>query len=359
MPWTKPWLGARQHSAVFLIAMADIRTLISKAWFSYALVLLIALAMYQALLWIHVDREHYIVLFSETVTQGQPLWRAFANRLLAPYSIELISYLGLSYVQAHQVFVLLMTLAQNFLMFSLLLNLTERDRGATWRYFLIYIALFLLVQDKESFSWDYFDLLFFTLFSWMVFSGQPWRYFLLLFPLALINRESALFMAVYLVLDGLQFSRQGWRLSLHRRSTAHLVLGGLFLVGGLLFVEWLRGLNFVTSFYAGYGLDLDHRWFGNHFQLLTNLKDLFWDNFQSLDILNSLLFSGFVLYPVWLASVTEDHAPERHLRFLMTYYSVMLGILIFGLVNESRLYLILIPMLLFYDLAVRQQKARR
>lgn len=336
--------------------MVDIRSLTSRDWLSFALVGLVSLLIFWILHWVHADREPYIVMFSETVTQGQAFWRAFSNRLLAPYTIEAISLLGMSYSQAHHVFVFLLTLAQNLLIFALIFSLSGRRLGTAWRYFLVYIALFLLVQDKESFSWDYFDLLFFTLFSWMVFSGQPWRYFLLLFPLALLNRESALFMAVYLLLDGVQIVWIGSRIQVHKRSMVHMVLGGVFMVGGLLFVEWLRGVNFVTSFYSVNGLDLSHRWFGNHFQLLTNIKDLVWDNFQSLDILNTMLFLGFALYPLWWFHNAKEPVSERHLRFLITYYSVMLGVLVFGLVNESRLYLILIPMLLFYDLAMRQQR---
>ena len=164
---------------------------------------------------------------------GRPYWKAYQNRLLGPLAVTWTARAtGLPVAGVYQGFCLALLCAAN----ALAGWLFRRAPGGPWGYAAAYAGLFVAWQDPEwSYLWDYVDLVTTLLFAWGVVVGgwSRWR-FAALFTLELANRESAQFIALWLVLDGLLPNDR-------RRPDARRVLLGLALgVAGTLWTHWVR-----------------------------------------------------------------------------------------------------------------------
>ena len=89
--------------------------------------------------------------------------------------------------------------------------------------------------------------------------------------------------------------------------------------------------------------DTSHELIGNHIYVFKNIKYLFLYNFLSIDIINSVFFIGTLAYLIYRArSYTA-----AQIKALLIYCVIMANILIFGLINESRVYIEVLPFLIF------------
>lgn len=286
------------------------------------------------------------------IITGRPHWRAYSNRLLGPYAVYLISLFGLDFDKALELFYFLLLSAQNVLLFILLARHWKTAYGEAFKYVVYFSFLFLLIQDSYTYPWDYIDALIFTGFAWGIFRQKSSGYFVLLFLVELLNRETALFVALYLILDSFQFERRpsGWLPHISRRtgSTGKLVLGGSLLLSGALYIKWVRDWLFIESSLARVGDDLGNQLFGNHNHLIDNIRDLFSKNFTSLDSVNSLFFFGLILYLLFLFPRFLDY----HYKAFLTVGLLSVAILISGRVNETRMLTVLIPFFLMFHLDI-------
>ena len=140
-----------------------------------------------------------------SLLSGHPYWKAYQNRLLGPEVVGWTADLTrwpLAGVYQSVCFGLLC--AANALGGFLFRNLPGRP-GTAWGYVVALAGLFVAFQDPEwLYLWDYVDLSLMLLFAWAVIVGgwSLWQ-FALLFLVELANRESAQFVALWLVLDSL------------------------------------------------------------------------------------------------------------------------------------------------------------
>jgi hypothetical protein len=301
------------------------------------LLLVLSIAVYKVLLQIHAVNFEYLASLAQDVLHGNAYWRAYQNRLLAPGAVYLISLAGISYAAAYKIFILLSVTAQNLLFFGLLRRLgVVPGRALTWTA--IYSLLFVLVQDQWFYPWDLVDALVFTLFAYGVFTAQPLSFFLCLFGVEIFNRESALFIALYIIIDAFDFaSITRFRL----QSRLKLVVGSLLLAGGMIYTKLIRDALFVIN--PRGMLDSSHALLGNHITFFHNIKMILFSNLFTTDIVNSAFILGTVCY--WLFFILDY--TDTGIKALLIYLAMTVNIAIFGDINETRMYIILLPFILF------------
>lgn len=281
-----------------------------------------------------IDASHGIVI-------GQPHWRAVAHRILAPYIVHGLSQVTASYQAALIWFLGTALFAAKVLWFYLVERLTGSAIVAL-RYTVLFSAMFVMMQDRMwILPWDIVDLLVFSLFAYGIYKGCSIRFFVVLFFVELFNREAALFIALWILLEGMRFvdPRGWWTLEVVHRGRA--VLGGALMIGGMAVTKWLRDTLFETSHFTWVGTDEAHRLIGNHIYFSRNVGDFF-RNFASLE--NAAISLGLLAVVVLLKRAWRKE--DRMVRLTLLWGAMVFNIFFFGLINETRMWQMLIPFVL-------------
>lgn len=303
--------------------------------FIFVLVL-VTLGVYQAVREMYAPYWEDLTELSFGVLSGTSKWLAFQNRLLGPVLVGLLKLTGISNITALKLFVLLVLLIQNFLLFYLFIY-SKASKKEGLSAVLIFSLMFLFIQEYRLYVWDFVDILIFTLFAWGIFNKKSLRYFLPLFLIAIFNRESALFISLYIVIDSFD-DETPFLKNFKLQSKQQFIFGVLLTIIGLLIIVSIRNLSILDQpkYFTGQWQD----WYGNHFHLFKNLYALFIGNFSDFHILNSTFLLGSLAYVVSFIT--------RQWKAVLIYIVMLTNILIFGIVNETRLYAILLPFLVFF-----------
>lgn len=276
------------------------------------------------------------------VVIGQPHWRAYQNRLLGPHIIEVLAWLSGSYRVGFFMFAGISLYAVKALWCAAVYRLTADRRAAVYSV-IGFSALFLLLQDRHwLYPWDFLDTLIFSGLAYCMWTTRRILPLVLLFFAALFNREAALFIPLWLVLDGVRFiNKQGW-FSLEVASSGKIAGGSLLLVGGAAVTKLVRDALFVTSHHPTTGLDEAHALIGNHIYFGRNLADFFVGNLMNLDYaFVTALIVGFLLLLARRWQRTNHQARVTVLLLVM-----LMNVFVFGLINETRMFLMFIPFVL-------------
>jgi hypothetical protein len=169
------------------------------------------------------------------VLDGYPHWRLVQSRVLGPWLEEFLSVLfGFKLSLSHLIIAVAVLTLSGVVMFQAGRAIGERQGG--WSALLAFHVLFaLLLSPPWLYIWDYFILLVAAVFMLLVIRRAPWWSFLLLMSVAFFNHESALFIGVWMVANGLAFA---WT---NRRPDWGMVGGGVLgSLGGILLTEYLR-----------------------------------------------------------------------------------------------------------------------
>lgn len=282
----------------------------------------------------------------------RPHWRAYSNRLLGPYLVYFISIFGFKFDKALEIFNFLMLSVQNLALFTLLSLYWKTSYRGAFRYVIYFSFLFIILQDKYSYPWDYIDLVVFTFFVWGIFHKNSLKYFVFLFLVELLNRETSLFIPLYLIIDSVKFISNEHsffpHLSHYAKSKTNFWVGSFLLAGGAIYTKIIRNMLFIESSLTRVGKDMENKLLGNHNHLIDNIKDLFFYNFTSLESVNSLFIFGFIIYLLLLFPQFKD----RHYKAFSIAFMLFISILITGRVNETRILMVLIPFVLFFHLDI-------
>ncbi len=331
---------------------------------------------YQIFYQIHASMGERLVETSHGVLSGHPPWKAFQARLLGPLALggfeAGVAWLQLHFPRFHagfervfaqrdarnlvalDAFTATMILVKNVVLFGLLSRYTGSLAKAVAGT-LLGSVLFIVLSDYWLYTWDMFELVFFSFLAFMMFSGKRLGAgFLLVYVLTLFNRESAAFFGVWLLchaaarrlLDGQVFWREA--------------LAGVALIAvAVLYVTTLRDYLLVESTFghetsrtaAASLIPAEesgslHQALGNHLLIAEN----------GLRFLKNLVSSHFYndIYVVAVASqavlVLRFGLRRRQARFVaIGAFDLFLlaSILNFALLNETRLFLICIPFVVF------------
>ncbi len=182
------------------------------------------------------------------ILAGQPYWKAYQNRLLGPGLVAGWSQLtGRATADAYQHVSFACVLLANAVALRVFSRLTGGQRsGAAWAATVAYAGLFAAFQDPQwLYLWDFVDLTTMLLFAAAVVAGPvPWPWLAGLFAVELLNRESALFIALWLGIEAFTWGRRGtanrrWeipRLAYPARLAVGMGLGA----AGVLWTGWVR-----------------------------------------------------------------------------------------------------------------------
>ncbi len=303
---------------------------------SIFVILFVSVAVFKVLMRIHEDHFELLQHAAYSVLEGRPHWIAYQNRLLGPFIVLLISKIGLSYSEALRVFILITVVMQNFLLYYLLRKMFISGKKALTAV-LLYSFAFLLVQHGWFYTWDSIDAITFTLFAYGIVKSKSLGYFVPLFCIELLNRESALFIALYLLIDSFQFNKTKSRLYLV--SKKFFFTGSVLILIAVVYIKIIR--NYLFMGLADNTTDLSREILGNHVNFIDNLQNLFFYNLFSENITNTAFILGSTTY---LFIYSRLHTEVR-IKALLVYCAILLCILIFGLINETRMYIALLPFL--------------
>jgi hypothetical protein len=273
------------------------------------------------------------------VVRGLPHWRAYQSRVLGPWMIEILSGAFGGFSAAHVFFTIAMTAVAGWL----ILALTQHSFGrrAAWGAFFLFHALFAFLLGKLwLYAWDHSGIVVFILFIHFVLSGKDWRWFTALFVLAVVNRESAFFIALWMVLDPLVKAQLD-----RTRPQWALLLAGLACLGfGLELVGWLRDALLVRevgpelfNMPAMAGKTFHNQWH-NNLEFLGQVTTRFSLGFEIL----IPLFLGAVLA---LAALLAWRDRRRYLALALTQAGIVASLFVAAALPETRVMLELVPFL--------------
>lgn len=314
---------------------------IQKDFVSYLAVTFIAFCAYKILMTIHYPNVDALTDAAFGVVEGRPHWLAYQNRLLGPYTIFGISELfGLSFKTSWLIYNAIALQIFCVLFFWILRRerISIRD---SFSYLITTIFSFLTLQHFWFYAWDSIDFIIFTLFAYGIFKAYSIRFFLVLFTIGILNRESALFIALYLILNAFIFPKGLFSLKLDNLKS--LVIGMTSLISGIIYTQYIRNLLFISkSDRTGGGRDAEHELIGNHIYLLSNIKSLIINFTNSNFIVSIFLITTFSYF-----IMSYQRMCDRQLKALIIALAIFINILIFGLVNETRMHLVLLPFFMF------------
>ena len=316
--------------------------------FYYAfIVFMISALTFRALYFMHGDWQD-LSDAALGITQGRPHWRAFQNRLLGPYLVLGLDFIFLSYRKSLLLFTAFSILINNFLLYFLLKLLTINNFKSVI-FVCAWSFLFLLFQDYWIYTWDMIDIILFTLIYYIILFSENKISMLLLYPLALANREMALFIPViYIAYLCLNFIYN--KNNIESNLILKLIGAFLLIIFGIIYVKTTRDFLFIERSFGG--ADEINISIGNHIHLFSNLEKLI--------IIGSFSASSFCIISVLVSTVVLSHL-FFYTKIISIKLSIILfnliiiNIIIFGIVSEARMYLPLISLVIFIYVARQRE----
>jgi hypothetical protein len=300
------------------------------------LTLLTAAALYAD----HVKFAGEILWQSHSVATGHAQWRVYQNRILGPFLVQGISlFLRLDYGVAFMVFVVGTMFAANVVAYYTLHG-GGRYRTDALRYCALLNAAFLAVQVRPFlYEWDCVDLIVFHLLVLGAVARRSAWFFTGVFLLELLNREAATFVGLYVAVDGVLSARQRGD---GRAGWGRVALGVAMCVVGAVVTEKLR-----ARFLIGVARDAAERTIvlGQHWQLRLNLAGLSRPG----------LYKSYWLPWIVIGSSAVVWSRFQALRggalaLGVTYGALTVSLVLFAVLQETRVLIPYIPLLLLLTL---------
>jgi hypothetical protein len=282
------------------------------------------------------------------VTTGNPLWKTFQSRVLGPYLIKVLS-LGLSdnYVAAYICFQIVTVTIAGFLCWRLGRKYGGSDQAALLALMIFLICFVLLLSPPTLYSWDLIDLIVFAVFIDFVLSRLSLGWFVGLFAIAIWNRDSAIFIALWLIFDPIV----RWLYQLRNRRSKpaidwHRIIAGIACIAaGLIIVHVLKKTLSLEQIVQGIPASR-----GGEYNFVFAIN---------LELIKHSLFTPwfFVLVPfvptlILLGAAFVRLDPERYLAIYLVALSMLAGCFLFGYFGELRIYLILVPFVVISGVVV-------
>lgn len=273
------------------------------------------------------------------VVKGLPHWRLYQSRVLGPWTIEALSGVLGSFSNAHVFYTIAMTAVAGWLILALMHGRCG-NRAAWGAFFLFHLLSCLLLGNLWLYAWDQSGVVIFVLFTYFVLSDKDWRWFAALFSLAVFNRESAFYIALWMVIDPLLKA-----LLDRNRPPLAMPLAGLACFGcGLALIAWLRDTLLVRE--IGPELFDMPQMAGKSFhnQWDTNLAFLHQMTTQfSLGF--ELLIALFLVVVLTVAAALACRDRRRYLGLALTQGAIVGSMLVAAAIQETRVMLELVPFL--------------
>jgi hypothetical protein len=344
-----------------------------------AFVLLLAFSSneeYQIYYMSHMVAGQELIAASRGVLSGHPPWKAFQARLLGPVAFAAFGYainwirvvcpaVYEGFVRVFSLpdtrnlavlngFVAMMIVAKNILCFTLLRRYTGSIIKATGGT-LLGSLLFILLSNYWLYMWDLFEPIFFSVLAYLEFNRpKPALLFFVIFALSLANRESAAFFGVWL----LCYAGAHWLINRHY-LWREVAIGLVMIAITVIYVETLRQHLLVEStlghetaanwrpsaIHLRRGNEV-HQAFGNHLFLLDNVKE-FAKNLISTHFYVNIILIALVSHGVMISRLGIIWRSAQLLGIGIFNLFLLFSIVNFAALNETRLFLICIPFVVF------------
>ncbi len=286
---------------------------------------------------------------SRGITTGHPALLTLQSRVLAPYMVKALSFIveALSfivkarvfgsvnyYVMAYIWFHIATVAIAAFLCWRLGRKYGGNDQSALLALTVFVACFALLLSPPWLHSWDFIDIIVFLVFIDFVLSGSSLPWFLGLFSIAIWNRDSAIFIALWLVLDPLArvFYQHRYKLPRTPFEWQRVLAGAICIAAGLMLAELLKRLLTVEAGFPGrYNLVFEY----NMHMLKDSVTDVthkFW-----------IAVPAFLVMVTGLGAVLVRRDPQRYLTIYFIELSLLVALFLFGWFYETRIFLILIP----------------
>ncbi len=279
------------------------------------------------------------------VLSGHPHWRAFQSRVLGPLLVEFASLIFPSFLAAHVFFSIVTLAVMGFLAWRLGWRFGGTAGSAMLAFFVFEASFAFLLSPPWFYAWDYLDIIVFLVFVEFVIEGKPWPWFACLLLVGILNRQTAAFIAVWMVLEALSRWHFGLRdqrpVPLDRTLLSAGIVGGVLavaidvLITKMLFIEEIG-----PKIFTDVGPEQANQF--QKFQLFVNLR-LVWKSLTQFQYALPFLILVFLVLCVALA-VALMRADRRYVALGLTFIAMVLADFDFGYFTETRVYVELIPL---------------
>jgi hypothetical protein len=308
---------------------------------------LVALVQFRILAALFGADYHYSVEAAQGVLRGEPHWRMYQSRLLGPALIKAFEPVFESFALAHVFCTILLLAIAGFLTLWFLGRAEQPNRALVGYLTLVFIVT-ALFQKPWLYVWDFIDLIVFIVFNAFVARHRDVRLYAALVAVALLNRESALYLAGWMILDPLVrwiFDRRVGAAAAKIEWPMLATGVGLF-GGGLLLIEGLRKALFVREIGPTLVGEVAGAHPGFHWMLADNLRALT-TSLTSLRVSMSFLVPLAIVLYLAFAVRLAWRDPRGRLALAATHILLLLSTLCFGIVFETRVYMALVPLVAF------------
>jgi hypothetical protein len=294
----------------------------------------------RTLLQIHGVRLPIQADAARRILEGDPYSSALQARLLGPLLVQLTQTVtGRDWQSSYEV-VLVVSAVAVVVTMAVLIGRHVQDAERGLRSAALGVLAILLLQDSSWLHlWDLLDLVFVTIFAAGVFSSAGLRFFVPLFLVELCNRESAVFIPLWIVLSALPIAGDAPRALDGKR----LLVGASGILFGLAAVSAVR-----AHLYRGRAAV--HRavtpW-GNHVTLKHNAVDL-WRTMRDGDLRAISVYLAVVFAGAFVLRARSSLVGDLR-RVPLLLFAMALSVVAFGLILEARSWLFAVPFLLFLE----------
>jgi hypothetical protein len=282
------------------------------------------------------------VLAAQGVLEGRPHWRIYQSRVLAPLMVQVLSHVLSTFLWAHVAFSIVSLTAAGMLAW----RLGERQagsRGAALALVVLHVGFSFVLSMPWLYAWDFLNLIVFLLFVDFVSEERPLGWFVSLSALGALNHEIAIFVALWLVVDSLIRWARG-RAQGEKLAWRPVLTGAACATTSLAIVEALRSTLLIEEvgpkLFADAPKDAGR---ALHFTLWDNLGEV-GRILSHPEYLSSLIVLPCLIVVGALGVALARAEPDKFTGLVVTYGMMLGSLLMFGVLLETRIYVVLIPL---------------
>ncbi len=271
---------------------------------------------------------------------GETEIQAWVNRALAPLMVWTFTHLtSLPWHSAYLLFSVLILFLTNIVLYYYFYTFLQNYKTAL-SFFITYTLAFLFLQHYYIFLWDYIDILLFSAFVYGILSRFSLFYFIILFITSMFNRESSLFIALYLFIQSCQYIPK-----IKLISKKYLLISISLILINVIYIKSMRQLLYNgpdrEKVYSGIPALL-----GNENHLIYNLKYFFTNFYYFFVKLGpdfNITISIFILFLIifTFSCLRNGNKPLKQTAFILAV--IIFSIFVSGLIMETRMWLITLP----------------
>jgi hypothetical protein len=278
------------------------------------------------------DREEYEFVLSGVsgVLSGHPVSQSWQHRFLSPLLVAALDPFTGNRLASLKLFCALMIGCANGLLLLIL-----RRKGASVPLSLLGVACFglghLLLMYRLEYPWDGVDILLFLAFGYWAARGRPLLSFCPLLVLGTLNHETALFVPLWYLLAPFEGH-------VALKNHVRTLLSAFAVAAAMALCIWLLREHFYLGrpVMPGQVFESPLPVVANHWHVTHNLHQMLIDDWSSVRAFISLGLCAALFMMVRLVQ------RGTHARAALWSLCVIVSIVIFGYVNETRHYLMLL-----------------